>query len=105
MALAVADKLASSNPVLNFLAGEMALQLELLDAGDIIFEHMLGATNVTADLLSRVAAPGTSGLGYIDCLKGAKPVTPARLVRDKDFYRLPLPSAAPSFWHGQAEDL
>ena len=53
VALAVADKLASSAPALNFLGAELALILERLKVMDVSTMHIPGVLNLMADWLSR----------------------------------------------------
>ena len=89
VALALAEKLASASPALNFLGAELALQVELLDLATVTTGHIAGKTNVLADFLSRVHAPGgTHGTWPVE-LHGVKlrkwAVLPSAL------FRLPTP--------------
>ena len=54
VALTMAKKLASTNPSMNYLAGELALRLEKYRIGKLILHHIRGKENVEADWLSRI---------------------------------------------------
>ena len=54
-ALGAALKLASPKPLVNALAAEISLQLEVLGADLVLGEHWRNALNVEADALSRLA--------------------------------------------------
>jgi hypothetical protein len=56
VALTVMNKASSSSPALNWLAAEITLKLEQLDAGDVELKHVPGKLNVIADWLSRPQA-------------------------------------------------
>ncbi|CAK0845264.1 unnamed protein product [Prorocentrum cordatum] len=56
-ALALAGKLSSSSPVMNFIGAELALELESLDVRDVQPTHIPGHWNVAADWVSRRSAP------------------------------------------------
>lgn len=53
VALAVAQKLSSPHESLNFLAAELAIQLEQLGIPDLVLQHLAGKFNREADWLSR----------------------------------------------------
>ena len=53
VALALARKLSSSSPTLNWVGAEMALQAELLSLQEFVLHHIPGKLNVAADWLSR----------------------------------------------------
>ena len=53
VALGMAQKLASPNASLNWLASELSLQLELGDVDSLVPQHIAGIYNVEADFLSR----------------------------------------------------
>ena len=53
VALAMAAKLSSRSPVVNWVGAELALRLELLQVRKLIGHHLPGAFNTTADWLSR----------------------------------------------------
>jgi hypothetical protein len=104
VALAAVQKLASPVGALNFLAAELALQLEWVDAWSMTVGHVPGALNVTADFLSRIAAPGATG-DTPACLKSAKRMADARVARSLGFYSLPSPSQAPMLWKRCSPDI
>ena len=54
VALGMNQKLASSNPGLNWLAAELALQLERSEVAALVPVHIAGLYNVEADYLSRI---------------------------------------------------
>ena len=58
VALAMARKLASASPAINFLGAALALALEQHHVGGVQAVHVPGALNKTADWLSRLAMPG-----------------------------------------------
>ena len=53
VALAMAAKLSSSSPVLNWIGAELALKLEVLCVPKLVAHHLPGQLNVEADWLSR----------------------------------------------------
>ena len=53
VALAMAAKLSSRSPVVNWVGAELALRLELLQVRKLVGHHLPGAFNTTADWLSR----------------------------------------------------
>lgn len=53
VALGMAQKLASPNAGLNWLASELSLQLELGDVDSLVPQHIAGIYNMEADFLSR----------------------------------------------------
>ena len=48
VALALGSKLASGTPALNFIAAELALELEAVGANDMTLAHLQGAWNTLA---------------------------------------------------------
>ncbi|CAK0898756.1 unnamed protein product [Prorocentrum cordatum] len=96
-ALGVANKLASPNKVLNFLAAELALFLETHCLPDLVAQHVAGSRNVVADWLSRLQAPqGQQGENSADAIAHAK----LRKVVDRDsgYYTLPDPIKFTDLW-------
>ena len=53
VALGMARKLASPSPIVNFLGGELAMNLELWKIGKVVAQHIPGKLNDLADWLSR----------------------------------------------------
>ena len=92
VALAVADKLASSAPALNFLGAELALILERLKVMDVSTMHIPGVLNLMADGLSRPH------------MRAEKPETleKVKMRAAKEFkFELPTPGEHPGLWGGQ----
>ena len=92
VALAVADKLASSAPALNFLGAELALILERLKVMDVSTMHIPGVLNLMADWLSRPH------------MRAEKPETleKVKMRAAKEFkFELPTPGEHPGLWGGQ----
>eukprot|EP00435_Cladocopium_sp_Y103_P023013 s1947_g5.t1 len=58
VALALARKLSSSTPTLNFVGGELAILMDALQMQDIVTHHLPGKYNLQADYLSRPDLPG-----------------------------------------------
>ena len=54
VALAMAAKLSSRSPVVNWVGAELALRLELLQVRKVVGHHLPGAFNTTADDLTNV---------------------------------------------------
>jgi hypothetical protein len=96
-ALALTERLASHTPELNFIAAELAIELERLDAAELIVSHIPGVWNDTADALSRRFAPSAVTSAWPpSALRDAKEHRVP--VRSAAFYRLPSPGAQPSLW-------
>ena len=89
---------------MNFLAAELALRLEWLDCWGLSAGHLPGALNISADYLSRLAAPGEPKAAPA-CLEGAKRLNDKKVVRTNGFYVLPSPVAAPALWRSSASDV
>ena len=53
VALGMARKLASPSPMVNYLGGELAMNLELWNIGKVVAQHIPGKLNDLADWLSR----------------------------------------------------
>ena len=53
VALGMAKKLASPSPIVNYLGGELAMNLELWKIGKVVAQHIPGKLNDLADWLSR----------------------------------------------------
>ena len=53
VALGMARKLASPSPIVNYLGGELAMNLELWRVGKVVAQHIPGKLNDMADWLSR----------------------------------------------------
>ena len=49
----MARKLASPSPIVNYLGGELAMNLELWRVGKVVAQHIPGKLNDMADWLSR----------------------------------------------------
>ena len=58
VALAMARKLASPHPSINFLAAELGIQLEHSRIPKLVLQHLAGKLNVEADWLSRIQSRG-----------------------------------------------
>ena len=58
VALAMMQRLSSTNKVLNFLAAEITLRLEIHEVQRLVCHHLKGAWNVEADWLSRLSERG-----------------------------------------------
>ena len=71
-ALALAQKLASSSPALNFIGAELALVLETTGVTHIDTLHLAGSLNTTADWLSRLDEPEGNNLPRPTSLRHAK---------------------------------
>ena len=95
VALAMARKLASASPAINFLGAALALGLEQHHVGGVQAVHVPGALNKTADWLSRGAERGNARAPEPPCLAGVKRrKAPARAAA---LFLLPVPSpCAPS---------
>lgn len=100
VALSVTDKLSSSNPVLNFLGAELAMELELTNVGTVEGTHIPGSMNVVADYLSRLAAPDGPPGERPPILEHVK----ERLMpkRTEDLFYLPVPGRHLERWVGAA---
>jgi hypothetical protein len=95
VALATSQKLASSNPTLNFMGAEMAIQCEKIGIEGLKCSHIPGAANTVADFLSR---PDRMAKEEVPSeLKGV-PVHKEEAPRGENFYYLPPPQLAPELW-------
>ena len=100
VALAMARKLASASPAINFLGAALALALEQHHVGGVQAVHVPGALNKTADWLSRLAMPGGPPGEQPAVLAGAKERQAPE--RDQSFYGLPAPGPCARLWGGGA---
>ena len=100
VALAMARKLASASPAINFLGAALALALEQHHVGGVQAVHVPGALNKTADWLSRLAMPGGPPGERPAVLAGAKERQAPE--RDQAFYGLPAPGPCARLWGGGA---
>ena len=93
VALAMMQRLSSTNSVLNYLAAEISLRLEIYEVQRLVCHHLRGAWNVEADWLSRLAErgdkPKPSGLDGVP-LKRAGPWTaPEKFLLPPPGHKLP----------------
>ena len=102
MALALASRLSSSSPTLNFLGAELALALEDTCFTRLVPRHLAGKLNVTADALSRLGAPGGPDRAAVLALVGTAKIRNCP-QREQAFYKLPTPGNAAELW-GSVEE-
>jgi hypothetical protein len=81
----VLEKLRSSNPSLNLLAAEVALDLAFLSYSPLVIHHIPGRSNLLPDALSRLHQPGAATVIPL-ALKAAVRVHPPK--RDGLFWRV-----------------
>ena len=95
--LAIAQKLSSPSPTVNWVGAELALRLEVLDVPQLIVHHLPGRFNVEADWLSERSAevPWT--------LRGIKIQKFEGEARRKS--QVPPPGIAPQLGCGGASNL
>ena len=97
VALATMHKMASSNPTLNFLGAEVAIQCEKIGIEGLKCSHIPGALNVVADdYLRRPDKMAKEELKPQE-LKGI-PVHKDDVLRGEEFYLLQPPQLAPDLW-------
>ena len=92
VALATMHRLASSNPTLNFLGAEVAIQCEKIGIEGLRCSHIPSAANVVADYLSRPDKMAKEELPQE--LKGV-PVHKDDVLRGEEFYLLQPLQLAP----------
>eukprot|EP00435_Cladocopium_sp_Y103_P027802 s143_g6.t2 len=94
IALATSQRLAGSDPALNFLGAEISIACEGAGIENLVARHIPGTANVSADYLSRpskwATAPKPPDLKDV-------PFT-AVPAREASFYRLPTPKQNPGLW-------
>ena len=95
VALATSQKLASSNPTLNFLGAELAIQCEKVGIEGLKCIHIPGAANSVADFLSRPDRMAKEDVPQE--LKGI-PLHKDDAPRGGEFYHLTPPQLAPDLW-------
>ena len=91
VALGMARKLASPSPIVNYLGGELAMNLELWNIGKVVAQHIPGKLNDLADWLSRCDVKKEKRpqeLAEVDIVINGK-------VTGKDFF-IPPPGATKS---------
>ena len=92
VALALAKRLSSSTPVLNWVGGEMTILLGHLQMGELVTHHLPGKLNVEADYLSRPDLTGPPP-GRIQDVS-IRQVNEAWMLEST----LPPPGVEPSLW-------
>ena len=95
VALATAQKLSSSNPTLNFMGAEIAVQCEEIGIEGLKCSHIPGAANTVADFLSR---PDRMAKEELPTELQGVPVFKDDTVRGQEFYHLVPPQLAPELW-------
>ena len=95
VALATAQKLSSSNPTLNFMGAEIAVQCEEIGVEGLKCSHIPGAANTVADFLSR---PDRMAKEELPTELQGVPVFKDDTVRGQEFYHLVPPQLAPELW-------
>ena len=93
VALAMASKLSSPSPVLNWIGAELALKLELMGIPKLVGHHLPGRLNVDADWLSRPHDRPPEVPDKLKKLKIHRFDGQARRSAD-----LPPPGVAPRLW-------
>ena len=93
-ALATTQRLASSDPALNFLGAELPIAVEAAGLEKLQAKHIPGTANVNADYLSRPSKWGNTPRPAE--IKDLPLTTPPG--RAASFYRLPTPRDEPELW-------
>ena len=100
VALAIAQRLASPSPTINWVGAELALRLELLDVPRLIVHHLPGRFNEEADGLSR---PHERPAEVPAALKGLKIQKFDGEQRRQ--CKVEPPGVAPQLWGAQSETI
>ena len=101
VALAVARKLASSSPALNYVGAALSLKLESLHIPKLQVHHLAGVLNVEADWLSR---PEKQEAQMPAALAGIK-IRKLERLNLGTLGSLPLPGKHPQVWGAASEQL
>ena len=100
VALAIAQKLSSPSPTVNWVGAELALRLEWLDVPKLIVHHLPGRFNVEADWLSR---PHERPAEVPWALRGVKIQKFEGEARRRS--QVPPPGVAPQMWGAKSETI
>jgi hypothetical protein len=100
VALAIAQKLSSPSPTVNWVGAELALRLEWLDVPKLIVHHLPGRFNVEADWLSR---PHERSAEVPWALRGVKIQKFEGEARRRS--QVPPPGVAPQMWGAKSETI
>ena len=99
VALAMAAKLSSPSPVINWVGAELALKLELLGIPRVVAHHLPGQLNVEADWLSRPHSRDKAVPVKLQKVKIHRFDVDARRRSE-----LPPPGVAPRLWGLQSQE-